>query len=78
MGSRRCTAHLAEVKSLGLKTFLLPLNPGKGVDGEIIDYGGTAFSPVWDEIEAAGLPISHHIGETRRRRRARSTASSSA
>ncbi len=60
-GARRT---LAEVKSLGLKTFLLPLNPGKGVDGEIIDYGGTALSPVWDEIEAAGLPISHHIGET--------------
>ena len=32
---------------MGLQTFLLPLNPGKGVDGEIIDYGGTAFSPVW-------------------------------
>jgi predicted TIM-barrel fold metal-dependent hydrolase len=60
-GARRT---LAEVKSLGLKTFLLPLNPGKGVDGEIIDYGSTAFSPVWDEIEAAGLPIAHHIGET--------------
>jgi predicted TIM-barrel fold metal-dependent hydrolase len=60
-GARRT---LAEVKSLGLKTFLLPLNPGKGLDGEIIDYGSTAFSPVWDEIEAAGLPISHHIGET--------------
>jgi predicted TIM-barrel fold metal-dependent hydrolase len=60
-GARRT---LAEVKSLGLKTFLLPLNPGKGEDGEIIDYGSTAFSPVWDEIEAAGLPVSHHIGET--------------
>ena len=60
-GARRT---LDEVKSLGLKTFLLPLNPGKGLDGEIIDYGSTAFSPVWDEIEAAGLPISHHIGET--------------
>jgi predicted TIM-barrel fold metal-dependent hydrolase len=60
-GARRT---LDEVKSLGLKTFLLPLNPGKGVDGEIIDYGSTAFSPVWDEIEAAGLPITHHIGET--------------
>lgn len=60
-GARRT---LAEVKSLGLKTFLLPLNPGKGVDGEIIDYGSTAFSPVWDEIESAGLPVSHHIGET--------------
>jgi len=60
-GARRT---LDEVKSLGLKTFLLPLNPGKGLDGEIIDYGSTAFSPVWDEIEAAGLPVTHHIGET--------------
>jgi predicted TIM-barrel fold metal-dependent hydrolase len=60
-GARRT---LAEVKSLGLKTFLMPLNPGKGEDGEIIDYGSTAMSPVWDEIEAAGLPVSHHIGET--------------
>lgn len=60
-GARRT---LAEVKSLGLKTFLMPLNPGKGEDGNIIDYGGTAMSPVWDEIEAAGLPVSHHIGET--------------
>jgi predicted TIM-barrel fold metal-dependent hydrolase len=60
-GARRT---LAEVKSLGLKTFLMPLNPGKGEDGEIIDYGSTAMSPVWDEIESAGLPVSHHIGET--------------
>jgi predicted TIM-barrel fold metal-dependent hydrolase len=60
-GARRT---LAEVKSLGLRTFLMPLNPGKGEDGNIIDYGSTAMSPVWDEIEAAGLPISHHIGET--------------
>jgi predicted TIM-barrel fold metal-dependent hydrolase len=55
---------LAELKSLGLKTFLLPLNPGKDDDGVPIDYGSTGMKPVWDEIEAAGLPVSHHIGET--------------
>jgi predicted TIM-barrel fold metal-dependent hydrolase len=55
---------LAELKSLGLRTFLLPLNPGKDDDGNVIDYGSEAMKPVWDEIEAAGLPISHHIGET--------------
>lgn len=55
---------LAELKSLGLKTFLLPLNPGKDDDGNVIDYGSDAMKPVWDEIEAAGLPITHHIGET--------------
>ncbi len=55
---------LAELKSLGLKTFLLPLNPGKDDDGNIYDYGSTAMDAVWDEIEDAGLPVTHHIGET--------------
>ncbi|WP_260741569.1 amidohydrolase family protein [Mycobacterium sp. SMC-2] len=55
---------LAELKSLGLKTFLLPLNPGTDVDGNVIDYASTAMTPVWNEIEEAGLPVTHHIGET--------------
>ena len=32
---------LEELKALGLKTFLLPLNPGKDDDGNIYDYGST-------------------------------------
>jgi predicted TIM-barrel fold metal-dependent hydrolase len=55
---------LEELKSLGLKTFLLPLNPGKDDDGNIYDYGSTDMDAVWDEIEAAGIPVAHHIGET--------------
>jgi predicted TIM-barrel fold metal-dependent hydrolase len=55
---------LEELKSLGLKTFLLPLNPGKDDEGNIYDYGSTDMDAVWDEIEAAGIPVSHHIGET--------------
>ncbi|MEV5835182.1 amidohydrolase family protein [Nocardia sp. NPDC052112] len=60
-GTRRT---LEELKSLGLKTFLLPLNPGTDADGNQIDYASTAMDPVWDEIEASGVPVSHHIGET--------------
>ncbi|HME47603.1 amidohydrolase family protein [Mycobacterium sp.] len=60
-GTRRT---LSELKSLGLKTFLLPLNPGKDDEGNVIDYSSTAMGPVWDEIEEAGLPVTHHIGET--------------
>ena len=60
-GARRT---LAELKSLGLKTFLMPINPGKDDDDKVIDYGSTAMSAVWDEIEDAGLPVAHHIGET--------------
>ena len=38
--------------------------PDKDDDGNIYDYGSTDMDAVWDEIEAAGLPVSHHIGET--------------
>ena len=55
---------LEELKALGLKTFLLPLNPGKDDEGNIYDYGARAMDAVWDEIEEAGIPVSHHIGET--------------
>lgn len=60
-GARRT---LAELKSLGVRTFLLPLNPGRDDDGAQIDYTSPAMVAVWDEIEQAGLPVSHHIGET--------------
>jgi len=55
---------LTELKSLGLKTFLLPLNPGNGDDGIMMDYACSAMKPVWDAIEESGLPVTHHIGET--------------
>ncbi|MGB9223361.1 amidohydrolase family protein [Mycobacterium sp.] len=55
---------LSELKSLGLKTFLMPLNPGNDDDGNLIDYSSTAMSAVWDEIEESGLPLTHHIGES--------------
>jgi predicted TIM-barrel fold metal-dependent hydrolase len=60
-GARRT---LTELKALGVRTFLLPLNPGKGEDGATIDYASTAMIPVWDAIEEVGLPVAHHIGES--------------
>lgn len=58
------TRTLTELKALGVKTFLLPLNPGKDDDGKVIDYGSTAMNGVWDAIEESGVAVSHHIGET--------------
>ncbi len=60
-GARRT---LSEAKALGLRTFLLPLNPGRTDDKLPIDYASLAMDGVWNEIEAAGLPVAHHIGET--------------
>ena len=55
---------LTELKALGLTTFLMPINPGKDPDKRPIDYSSTAMDPVWDVIDAAVLPVSHHIGES--------------
>ncbi len=60
-GTRRT---LEELKSLGLTTFLMPLNPGKDDNKVPIDYASTAMDDVWSVIEEAGLPVSHHIGES--------------
>ena len=55
---------LSELKALGLTTFLMPLNPGKDDEKRPIDYSATVMDPVWDVIEDAGVPVSHHIGES--------------
>jgi predicted TIM-barrel fold metal-dependent hydrolase len=55
---------LTEMKSLGVRTFLMPLSPGQDDDGKQIDYGSTAMDGVWDAIEESGIAVSHHIGET--------------
>lgn len=59
-GARRT---LAQLKELGLTTFLLPLSAGKDENKAPIDYASSAMDGVWAAIEEAGLPVSHHIGE---------------
>ena len=59
-----CRKTLTEMKDLGLKTFWLPLKPGKDDDGKPIDYNSPAMYPVWEAIEESGLPVAHHIGES--------------
>ena len=59
-GARRT---INELKALGLKTFLMPLSPGKDLEKRPIDYASTAMDGVWEAIEEAQIPVSHHIGE---------------
>ncbi|HVW80275.1 MAG TPA: amidohydrolase family protein [Mycobacteriales bacterium] len=59
-GARRT---LTELKALGLKTFLMPLVPGKDEEKKPIDYCSAAMDGVWDAIEESGVPVAHHIGE---------------
>ena len=60
-GARRT---LDELKALGLKTFLMPLSPGKDLEKRPIDFASTAMDGVWEAIEDAQIPVSHHIGES--------------
>jgi predicted TIM-barrel fold metal-dependent hydrolase len=54
---------LEELKALGLKTFLLPMKSAPVSGAAPIDWTSDQMTPVWDEIEASGIPVSHHIGE---------------
>jgi predicted TIM-barrel fold metal-dependent hydrolase len=59
-GTRRT---VNELKALGLKTFLMPLQPGKDLEKRPIDYASPAMEGVWEAIEESQVPVSHHIGE---------------
>jgi predicted TIM-barrel fold metal-dependent hydrolase len=60
-GARRT---LTELKALGLRTFLMPLSPGKDLEKRPIDYASAVMDGVWAAVEESGLPVAHHIGET--------------
>ncbi|MEU6146161.1 amidohydrolase family protein [Streptomyces sp. NPDC047081] len=55
---------LEELKGYGIRTFLMPMNPGNDLEGNPIDYASSKMDPVWEAIEESGLPVSHHIGES--------------
>jgi predicted TIM-barrel fold metal-dependent hydrolase len=59
-GARRT---ITELKALGLKTFLMPLVPGKDEEKRPIDYSAMSMDGVWEAIEESGIPVAHHIGE---------------
>lgn len=51
------------IKKLGLRTFLLPMVPGKRPDGSNIIYNDPVFDPMWAAVVETGLPICFHVGE---------------
>lgn len=54
---------IAELKDLGFKTAMVPLQPGKHPDGELIGYQSKRMEPFWAAVEEANLPLCFHIGE---------------
>jgi predicted TIM-barrel fold metal-dependent hydrolase len=59
----KAEAAVQQIVDLGLKTFMLPYSPGKGLDGKPIDYAGPEMDRFWAAANEAGLPVSFHIGE---------------
>lgn len=59
----KAEAAVRQVADLGLKSFMLPYSPGKGVGGQAIDYAGPEMDRFWAAAEEAGVPVNFHIGE---------------
>ncbi|ARR55109.1 amidohydrolase [Rhizorhabdus wittichii DC-6] len=55
---------IQHIKDIGLKTYMIPINPGRHEDGAPIIYASKRMAPFWSAAEKAGLPISYHIGES--------------
>lgn len=58
----RTAESIAELKALGLKTFLIPMFP-MGADRKPILYGHESMDPMWQAIEDSGMPACFHVGE---------------
>lgn len=54
---------MQQIVDLGLKTFMVPVNPGKNVEGKTISYGSETTDRFWDVVAEAGLPLNFHVGE---------------
>jgi predicted TIM-barrel fold metal-dependent hydrolase len=54
---------MRQIVDLGLKTFMVPVNPGKGPNGKEPSYGDPHFDRLWAVVEEAGLPVCFHVGE---------------
>ncbi|RYD97956.1 MAG: hypothetical protein EOP61_16060 [Sphingomonadales bacterium] len=59
----RAEASMRQIVDLGLKTFMIPINPGQDLDGKAIGYGDPNMDRFWDVIDEAGLPVNFHVGE---------------
>lgn len=59
----KAESALRQIVDLGLKTFMIPLNPGKFADGQDISYGDEPMDRFWNVVAEVGLPVSFHITE---------------
>ena len=54
---------MQQLIDLGYKTFMVPSNPGKDLNGRELSYADEHFDRFWSIVNDAGLPVCFHIGE---------------
>jgi predicted TIM-barrel fold metal-dependent hydrolase len=54
---------MQQIVDLKLKTFMIPITPGKSIEGKEIHYQDPIMDRFWDVVAQAGLPICFHVGE---------------
>jgi predicted TIM-barrel fold metal-dependent hydrolase len=54
---------MRQIVDLGLKALMLPVNPGKSIEGKDIFYGDPVLDRFWEVVAEAGLPVCYHVGE---------------
>ena len=54
---------VARCVELGASCLMVPIKPGKFADGRTIQYNHGRMDPLWEAIQASGLPLAFHIGE---------------
>ena len=50
-------------KALGARGLMVPLKPGKDVDGKTIHYNHGRMDPLYEAIADSGIPLIFHFGE---------------
>jgi predicted TIM-barrel fold metal-dependent hydrolase len=56
-------ASVDRCQALGARCLMVPIKPGKDVDGEPIQYSDPKLDPLWDAVAQSGIPLCFHIGE---------------
>jgi predicted TIM-barrel fold metal-dependent hydrolase len=54
---------MQQIVDLGLKTFMVPVTPGKSIEGKEIHYQDPIMDRFWAVVAEAGLPLCFHVGE---------------
>lgn len=56
-------SSVATCKALGARALMVPLKPGRDVDGKHINYNDPKLDPLYRAIADSGIPLAFHIGE---------------